>query len=61
MKVDKMKNKIIYIKDDVGSTMGLINPDQYNYIRYTGKFAHIKKGHNTILTIYTKNIELVEE
>ena len=56
-----MENKIIYIKDDVGRTMGLINPDQYNYIRYTGKFAHIKKGHNTILTIYTRNIELVEE
>ena len=53
----KMK-KDIYIMNETGEVIGIINNDTYEYIKYSDEFVHIKnKDNGTILTIFTKYIK----
>ena len=51
--------KDIYIMNETGEVIGIINEDTYEYIKYSDEFVHIKnKDKRTILTIFTKCIKL---
>ena len=49
----------IYIMNETGAIIGIINEDMYDYIQYSDEFVHIKnKDKRTILTVFTKCIKL---